>query len=149
MSAEPVGTVLYVAEPRVRWLQRPPVVADCSVLAALLFAESTGDAAAAQLAQKSVHAPSLLPYEIASVANKKLRAGADPALLDRALTDFSEQRIELHAVAPVAALQLAQRYGLTTYDAAYLWLAAELEAPLATFDRQLAEAARRHLGAAH
>ena len=32
------------------------------------------------------------------------------------------------------------------YDAAYLWLAAELDAPLATFDRRLVAAAGKLLG---
>ena len=40
----------------------------------------------------------------------------------------------------------AARYELSAYDAAYLWLAAELRAPLATFDRRLAEATQAHLG---
>ena len=35
---------------------------------------------------------------------------------------------------------------LSAYDAAYLWLAAELKAPLATFDAKLGKAAQRHLG---
>ena len=38
-------------------------------------------------------------------------------------------------------------YGLSAYDAAYLWLAAQLKAPLATFNRKLGEAAQAHLGA--
>ena len=42
-------------------------------------------------------------------------------------------------------MALAQRYKLTAYDAAYLWLAERLEAPLATFDAALARAAREHL----
>ena len=41
--------------------------------------------------------------------------------------------------------QLAQRYQLSAYDACYLWLAAELKYPLATFDEQLARAAQEHL----
>ena len=40
--------------------------------------------------------------------------------------------------------ELALRYDLSGYDAAYLWLAAELKAPLATFDKKLA-AAHAHL----
>jgi len=41
---------------------------------------------------------------------------------------------------------LAMRYELSAYDAAYLWLAGVLGAPLATFDRKLGQAAGRHLG---
>lgn len=37
---------------------------------------------------------------------------------------------------------LADRYALTTYDAAYLELAMRIGAPLATFDQELARAAR-------
>jgi predicted nucleic acid-binding protein len=53
--------------------------------------------------------------------------------------------IERHAVDPTAVLALAHRYKLTAYDAAYLWLAERLEAPLATFDNLLARAAQEHL----
>jgi predicted nucleic acid-binding protein len=38
--------------------------------------------------------------------------------------------------------ELAMRYGLTTYDAAYLELALRMDAPLATLDKDLARAAR-------
>jgi predicted nucleic acid-binding protein len=40
-------------------------------------------------------------------------------------------------------VQLALSTGLTAYDASYLSLAMALEAPLATFDRRLQEAAAR------
>ena len=51
----------------------------------------------------------------------------------------------LHRVDIAAQVALAQRYGLSAYDAAYLWLAAELKAPLATYDQKLGAAARLHL----
>ncbi len=144
----PSPRVLYVAEPPAVWLQRPPVVADCSVVAALVFAEPACDEAAALLSHKAVHAPALLPFEVANVARSKRRAGMEAAPMEDALRDFAEQRIALHPVPPDAMAQLALRYELSAYDAAYLWLAAELQAPLATFDRRLADAARQHLGAA-
>lgn len=40
------------------------------------------------------------------------------------------------------AIELAERHGLTVYDAAYLQLALELDSELATLDRALARAAR-------
>jgi predicted nucleic acid-binding protein len=42
----------------------------------------------------------------------------------------------------VHAVQLADRYALTVYDALYLQLAMDIEAPLATRDQALAAAAR-------
>jgi predicted nucleic acid-binding protein len=44
-----------------------------------------------------------------------------------------------------AQFDLALRYRISAFGAAYLCLAAELHSPLATFDPQLAEAARVHL----
>jgi predicted nucleic acid-binding protein len=41
----------------------------------------------------------------------------------------------------LAALELADRYGLTVYDALYLHLAIDIDAELATLDRDLARAA--------
>jgi predicted nucleic acid-binding protein len=40
-----------------------------------------------------------------------------------------------------AALSLADRHGLTVYDAAYLEIASRRKIPLATLDRQLRDAA--------
>lgn len=139
-------SVLYVAEPSALWLQRAAVVADCSVMAAFVFDEPDAGAALGLLAEKAVHAPTLLPYEIANVGRSKARAGADPQAVAAALRDYAEQRVLLHAIEPEAMAALAARFGLTAYDAAYLCLAERLRAPLATFDRKLAEAAGRHLG---
>ena len=55
-------------------------------------------------------------------------------------------RIELHAVPPLPLHALAMSSGLSAYDAAYLSVAAELQAPLSTLDQRLAQAAQRHLG---
>lgn len=145
-TESPLPRVLYVAEPPAVWAQRSPVVADCSVVAALVFAEPACDEAAGLLSHKAVHAPALLPFELANVARTKLRAGAPAEQVATAVRDFAEQRIELHAVPAEAMLQLALDYELSACDAAYLWLASDLKAPLATFDRKLAKAAREHLG---
>lgn len=137
---------LYVAEPAAAYRFRPPVVVDCSLLAAMLFHEPDGAAAERKVAGRSLHAPALLDYEVASVAIKKSRAGRAEVAGD-AMLRYARAAIELHNVDPSALVSLAQRYQLSAYDAAYLWLAAELKAPLATFDRRLGEAAQRHLSA--
>jgi predicted nucleic acid-binding protein len=136
---------LFVAEPPADWLRRQPAVVDCSVLAALLWNEPAAGEAAGQLAGKALHAPALLVYELANVARTKCRAGvpADAALAG--LVVFDEQRVLLHAAEPEALSELAQRYGLTAYDAAYLSLAGTLNAPLLTFDHRLGAAAARYL----
>ena len=136
---------LLLAEPPAVWLVRPPVVVDCSALAAWLFQEPEMDQAAALLSGKTLHAPSLLPYEIANVARKKVKSGANAEHIMVLLDDFAAHQIEWHAAPPRPVLVLANRWSLSTYDAAYLWLAAELKAPLATFDQRLAQAARQHL----
>ena len=135
---------LYVAEPAAQYLQWPPLVIDCSLLAGLLFHESTPEDAAARISGKTLHAPFLLQLEMTSVALKKSKLGqSERAAL--ALAEFDDLAIQLHEIEPKAVLNLALRYKLSTYDAAYLWLAAELKAPLATFDEHLGRAAQVHL----
>ena len=56
-------------------------------------------------------------------------------------------RLTRCAVNASAQFDLAQRLRLTAYDAAYLQLALDLEAPLATFDRSLGLAALNEVGA--
>ena len=86
--------------------------------------------------------------EFAFVAGAFTPAGITTVMVEYDLcptVTLDEIVADRHAVPAAAALELAQRYGLTPYDAAYLWLAERLEAPLVTFDARLGEAARRHL----
>jgi predicted nucleic acid-binding protein len=136
----------YVAEPPAAFNVRPPIVVDCSALSAILFDEPARDEALARLVGRSLHAPSLLEHELVSVALKKARKDGRADALRQALHDYAAHDIELHPVDLIAQFELATRYELSAYDAAYLWLAAELRAPLATFDRRLAEATQAHLG---
>ena len=140
------GSALFVAEPPAHYLIQPPLVVDCSTLAGLIFHEPWHALALDCLRGRALHAPALLPFEIASVAAKKHRAGRADIATD-GLLQFVAMAIALHPVDPAAALALALRYSLSTYDATYLWLAAELKAPLATFDEKLAAAAQVHLAA--
>lgn len=137
--------VVHVAEPPAGYLGRPPIVVDCSVLSAALFEEESRDAAWQALAGKTLHAPMLLDSEIVSVALKKHRARAPDAIVQRGLSRYVEQEIELHRPDVHAQYVLALRFGVSGYDAAYLWLAGMLQAPLATFDSKLAKAARAYL----
>lgn len=141
-SSQPV---LHLAEPPAGYLGRPPIVVDCSVLSAALFEEEAREAAWRALAGKTLHAPGLLDSEIASVALKKHRAGAPVAMIQSALSRYLEQEIELHRPDVQGQYALALRFGVSGYDAAYLWLAGFLRAPLATFDSRLAKAARAYL----
>ncbi|WP_167772548.1 type II toxin-antitoxin system VapC family toxin [Ramlibacter henchirensis] len=135
---------LHIAEPPAQYLLRPPLVVDCSVIAGTVFNEPWRGTADAQIAGRQLHAPYLLQFEITSVAVKKLRHGLADLATD-GLRHAASMAVELHRIEEDAVAALAQQYRLSAYDAAYLWLAADLRCPLATFDDQLAAAARAHL----
>jgi len=137
---------LYIAEPAGAYRVLPPLIVDCSVLVAALFLEPAfGEQARATLERCELHAPELLEYEFANAAVKKV-AIAGEAIAHAALAAFGRADVILHRVDAKDSFEFARRYSLSAYDAAYLWLAAELKAPLATFDRRLADAAGQHLG---
>lgn len=138
---------LIVAEPPAAYARRPRLVVDASVLAAAVFAEPMLDDAVALMRGRALCAPHLVDYELANVAlNKVRRKSTTAAAAGSALDALASLDLERHAIAPGDALELAVQYGLTAYDAAYLWLAGNLQAPLATFDAALGAAARKHLG---
>jgi predicted nucleic acid-binding protein len=116
------------------------------VLAASVYGEDEQLQAVALLRGRALAAPHLVDYEVTNVGLNKVRREllAATAVI-AALEAYAALAIERHAVDPPAVLALAQRYGLTAYDAAYLWLADRLAAPLATFDAALARAAQEHL----
>ncbi len=136
---------LHVAEPPAPYRALRPLVADSSAICALLFEEAERDAARQQLQGRELHAPALLDFEFASVALKKHRQGAPAPVIESALGGYRAQTLVLHRVDIAGQCALAQQYALSAYDAAYLWLAAELRTTLVTFDRRLGEAAAKHL----
>lgn len=137
---------LVLAEPPAAYARRPRLVVDASVVAAVLFSERSGQHALAWMQGRALCAPALIDFELASAALQKVRRRSiseDAAAA--ALEALAALEIERLGVDATASLRLAGRYGLTVYDAAYLWLAEALGAPLATFDERLGDAARRHL----
>lgn len=145
-EARSAGMRLHVAEPPTAYRELPPLTVDCSILVAALFREPALEMQAHEVMRRCrLHAPDLLRYEIANVALKK-SASVDKPVVHAALDGFDGLDLSLHRVDLKGSFELARRYALTAYDSAYLWLAGELKAPLATFDRKLAEAARQYLG---
>ena len=135
---------LFVAEPAKTYNKLPPIVVDCSLLAAILFNEPSRDEALEVLVGKSLHAPSLIDHEIISVAVKKTEANARDAVV-KGLNSFRKLRLDRHSIDHQSQFELAIKQKLSAYDAAYLQLAVTLNAPLATYDRVLAAAARKVL----
>ena len=131
---------LIVAEPAGQYAQKPPLVVDCSALAVVLFDELERDTAALAMAGKALFAPDLLIHEMASVALKKSAAG-HTELARQALADLAALEITRCRVDVVAQFELAERTGLTAYDAACLQPALDIRAPLATFDQKLGKIA--------
>ena len=137
---------LQVAEPKAAYPHRSPLVADASVIAAALFGEGGHAEAIALLHGRSLHAPYLLDFEIASVGLKKLtRERVARDAVGAALQAYGQLAIERHGVDAESMASIAERYRLTAYDAAYLCVAERLGAPLATLDGKLGEAARVYL----
>lgn len=135
---------LFVAEPLKTYSGLPPIVVDCSLLAAILFDEPSKDEALEVLSGKSLHVPYLIDHEIISVAVKKAEANAGDAV-ERGLNSFRKLRLDRHKIDHQSQFELALSQKLSAYDAAYLQLAVALNAPLATYDRVLAAAARNVL----
>ena len=115
-------------------------IVDASAVVALLFNEVTCEAIVGRLSGATLHAQSLLGFEVANACMKKMRAapGEREALLNFSLLD--ELSIAPEAIDLRAAIALAERMKLSVYDACYLWLAATLDAELVTLDDKLARA---------
>jgi predicted nucleic acid-binding protein len=117
-------------------------VVDASALGALLFGEPEGPAVAGRLQNGGLIAPALLPFEVANVCLKKMRR--HPNRRDALVSAFEmldRMALDIVEVDHGAVLRLAERVGLTAYDASYLWLARRTGSELVTLDRQLEAAA--------
>jgi len=120
----------------------PAKVVDASVIAAWCFREPRAAEARELLRDFELHAPSLLAYELTSIARKKAIAYPEKAaVISEALKMALAISIHWHEADHPGVLHLALETDLTTYDACYLFLARMLGIPLVTFDQQLARAA--------
>jgi predicted nucleic acid-binding protein len=118
------------------------IVVDASALIDALVGPTA--VAASRLARESVlHAPHLLPLEVAS-ALRKLVAGRQ--LSERgarlALAKLAALPIRLHPHGPLLARVWELRTNLGVYDAVYVALAEALGLPLLTADQRLSRAPR-------
>ena len=82
--------------------------------------------------------PDLLVYELANTFRYK--EPLKPIEADAAMSGFWSLGIQIHPVDETlarSAIQLAHKFDISAYDAAFLALAAELSVPLFTADRTL------------
>jgi len=131
--------------------QRGPeiLILDASVTLAAVFPDERDSLASVLLDRIAVSQPVVPGHWILEVTNGllialrrgRLRTDEDLEIMDR----LADLRVQVDHETPSRGwretLLLARRFGLTTYDAAYLELAARRAAPLATTDTELVRAA--------
>jgi predicted nucleic acid-binding protein len=116
----------------------PAKVVDASALGALLFGEPDGPAVAERLRDVRLIAPALLSFEVANVCLKKMRRHPDQKdVLMIGFAMLARMEVSVVEVDQEEAILLAERAGLTAYDASYLWLARQTRSELVTLDRRL------------
>ena len=119
----------------------PGKVADASVLGAMMFQEMRAEEAEALIGDDELYEPTLLSYELANIALKKVRVYGEPAedvseLLALALhMEFRWVQVDHQEV-----FRLALETGLSSYNASYLHVARVVGVPLVTFDNALRKA---------
>ena len=124
------------------------LVLDASLTLAWFFKDERTpgtDAVLTEVTEKGAVVPALWRLEVANALQMALRRKRiDAAFRDSALTQLSRFSIsadpDTDAYAWTVILQLANRFQLTLYDAAYLELAGRRRLPLATLDRELRDA---------
>ena len=129
-------------------MNRPsPLIVDASIAVAIVRDEPEGPDASGILTHRSrdggrLVVPSHFWLEVAnSLITRRRWAGSKVLEGVHALDALGFETIEMDRAFLILALDASERYGLTTYDAAYLALAVSLDGSLLTLDRALRAAA--------
>jgi predicted nucleic acid-binding protein len=127
------------------------VVVDANLLVVMVSGDVRGPLASGRVeawitTSEEIHAPELLPYELASALTRLVAARAmSPRQVQTAWKELSELPVVQHPLADDLprvvdiALRLKRQ---SAYDAAYIALAQDLRADLWTFDGPLARNAQ-------
>lgn len=118
------------------------LVADASVVVASLADDgSTGRWARSILSGEPLLAPHLMPFEAANILRRSvLRGDLSEDLAQLTHADLLDLPVTLVDYLALAARAWQLRSTVTVYDAAYVALAEEADAPLATLDLRLSRA---------
>jgi predicted nucleic acid-binding protein len=122
----------------------PAVVVDASISVGAAVNEGPAIDALGSLQDRSavLFVPPLIWAETANALVRTHRFNAaDVAFVLRAMERIGLETLDRGIGGLIEALALADRHRLSVFDAAYLWLAIDLGAELATLDRPLARAA--------
>jgi predicted nucleic acid-binding protein len=120
------------------------LVVDASALGALVFGEPQAEEISRGLTNATLVAPALLWFEMAAVTAKKIRRHPEMAAQIQAAFRLAFRLpVAIVDVDHGETVNLALENELTTYDAAYLWLANHLGAELVALDTKLGKAAQR------
>jgi predicted nucleic acid-binding protein len=91
------------------------------------------------LGSDDLHVPQLFDLEVAAALRRLVLRGVTPAAAaDTAVADLAELPVARYPNLPLLTRIWELRHILTPYDAAYVALAEELDAPLVTTDLRLA-----------
>jgi predicted nucleic acid-binding protein len=124
-----------------------PVVVDSSVAIAIALHEPEGHAAATVMTQwirngTRILVPSHFWLEVTNgLARRHRIRGAQVLEAVHMLDGHRLETVDLDRALIVLAIDVAERHGLSSYDATYLALADSVDGSLATFDRALGLAA--------
>lgn len=121
------------------------IVVDASVLVAALVGDTgngkAGPWALSLLASEPLAAPHLMAAETANILRRgQLAENISSEVASLAHADLRSLAIDWFPYMPFADRVWELRQNVTSYDAWYVALAEELEAPLATLDRKLERA---------
>jgi predicted nucleic acid-binding protein len=123
----------------------PPVIVDASVTVGAATGEALAERSLLQWAAtgRDMLAPIQVWMETANALVRGWRLSAvDTSGLLAALGRMGIAIADRGPDGIDGAVVLADRHGLTVYDAAYLWLAIDVDGELATFDQALIRAAQ-------
>lgn len=124
-------------------VQLPPVVADASVVVDVAKAEPVAATAMRGWASESraILAPPVVWSEMGQALRKRGLPAADIAARLELIESLGLETADRGPRGVAFAVALAERHGLSVYDATYLWLAIDVDGELATRDKALARAA--------